>query len=189
MDYRDRYDVDGILTDFNDGMSYRGMSGKWGVAVNTIRKIISESNEYKQRVIEDIVNEVYPLCTSKEGILESDEYRIVQSTPVKDVKKKVRRLCRERAKKEGEECLFIPDWISRSTPRANRDKMMELAHELNLRIEESIHDFMQETGYSDYKNIHYVLCQLAVSGYSPASITEVCDRLDNIVCMLERNSG
>ena len=185
MDYRDRYDVDGILTDFNDGMSYRGMSGKWGVAVNTIRKIISESNEYKQRVIEDIVNQVYPLCTSKEGILESDEYRIVQSAPVKDIKKKVRRQCRERAKKEGKECLFIPDWMGRQAARANRDKMMQLAHELNLRIEESIYDFMQETGYSDYKNIHYVLCQLAVSGYSPASITEVCVRYEKTIEQIE----
>lgn len=189
MDYRDRYDVDGIVEDFDSGMSYRSMSGKWGVSVNTLRKIISGSEVYKDRAVQEAVNKVYPLSTSKKGILESEEYEIIKTSPIKDIKKKVRRACRERAKKEGKECLFVPDWMGRQAARANRDKMMQLAHELNLRIEESIYDFMQETGYSDYKNIHYVLCQLAVSGYSPASITEVCDRLDNIVCMLERNSG
>lgn len=185
MDYRDRYDVDGIVEDFDNGMSYRNMGGKWSISVNTLRKIISESDVYKDRVVQEAVNKVYPLSTSTEGILESEEHEIIRTVFIKDIKKKVRRACRERAKKEGKECLFVPDWMGRQAARANRDKMMQLAHELNLRIEESIYDFMQETGYSDYKNIHYVLCQLAVSGYSPASITEVCARYEKTIEQIE----
>lgn len=186
--YPMRYPVEEIMKDSKSGMSYRNMNKKYNISINTLRKIIHDSMDRQKEV--SVADEIYSLATRNEGILESEEYQIISSYLSvwdNEVKKKIRRQCRERALREGNRCLFVPDWIGRETPRGNRDLMMGLANELNQRIHESISSFIEETGYANHKVIHFVLCQLAVNGFSPASISDICDRYDNIVCALEES--
>lgn len=79
--------------------------------------------------------------------------------------------------------MFIPDWLGRTSPRENRDRMMQIVNNLYDDIEEYVQEYIQESGIEDARDVRWTMMQL-VNG-KVSVVMNMCETAENVIEKLE----
>lgn len=200
-----------VQADRVEGLSLDALVEKYkehGVTKNWVRRICKDLKVVK--VVsspQKAIAAVYPLAIRPIGVKPSEYFPILREcyglaydedagyeklnmTPAQ--KSYLRKAVKEKARKEGKEAHFIPEWLDRTQPELCNGVMLECAQSLYDAFEEQVAIFLdlfpeladgKGRGYS----IRQELFSLVVKGYDPAGVQKRCGRNTEAVEFLSGN--
>lgn len=200
-----------VIADRAEGMSYAALEEKYkehGVTVKWAKRVCKDLKVVKAvSSPQKAIAAVYPLAIRPIGVKPSEYFPILREcygtvydeeagydklnmTPAQ--KSYLRSAVKDKAKKEGKEAFFIPEWLDRNDPEFCNGIMLECAQSLYDAFEEQVSIFLhffpeladgKGRGYS----IRQELFSLVVKGYDPAGVQKRCGRNTEAVEFLSGN--
>ena len=189
-----------VKADRADGMTYDALVEKYkehGVTKNWVRRVCKGIKPKKIKTnVQKAVDAVYQLAVRPIGVKPSEYFPILRECYglVYDAKAGYEKLnvtagqrsylrsqVKEKAKKEGKEAHFIPEWMDRVQPRLCNKVMLECAQSLYESFEEQVAYFLEmfpelNEGKGAGYSIRNELFSLVVQGYDPSGVHNRCER-------------
>lgn len=186
-----------VLQDRQDGMSVRAITEKYeahGVTKKWVERVTKDVAKPESQP-QQAAKKVFPLATSPIGVKQSECYNIYMQVYgtvwdeennvyvlniTQEQKDYIKHLVKERAKKEGKQALFLPDWMDRSNPLVCNQLMLEAAQNLNDALTEQVEYFRTLFPEANTYSVVHEMLSLAFRGYNPESVESRCNR--NVTC-------
>lgn len=200
-----------VIADREAGLSWPALAEKYkeqGLTVKKARNICKDLKVVKvMSSPQKAIAAVYPLAIRPIGVKPSEYFPILREcygtvydeeagydklnmTPAQ--KSYLRSKVKEKARKEGKEAHFIPEWLDRVQPDLCNGVMLECAHNLYDAFEEQVAIFLDifpelAEGRGKGYSIRQELFSLVVRGYDPAGVQKRCERNKEAVEFLSGN--
>lgn len=189
-----------VLADRAAGMSYAKLEEKYkeyGVTVKWAKRVCKDIKPKKIKTnVQKAVDAVYQLAVRPIGVKPSEYFPILREfygvkydakagyeklNMTASQRSYLRSKVKEKAKKEGKEAHFIPEWMDRVQPRLCNKVMLECAQSLYESFEEQVAYFLEmfpelNEGKGNGYSIRNELFSLVVQGYDPSGVHNRCER-------------
>jgi len=189
-----------VVADREAGMSWPALAEKYkdqGLTVKKARNMCKDIKVVKaatspQKAIAAILplairpigvkpSEYFPILRECYGLVYDEEagYEKLNMTPAQ--KSYLRSAVKEKARKQGKEAHFIPEWLDRNEPEYCNWLMLQCAQSLYDCFEEQVGYFLEvfpelADGRGRGYSIRNELFSLVVGGYDPAGVHKRCER-------------
>lgn len=189
-----------VREDRANGMSWAALAEKYkdrGITVKKARNMCKDIKVVKMATSpQRAIAAVYPLAIRPIGVKPSEYFHILRECygveydaeagyeklkMTAGQKSYLRAKVKERAKNEGKEAHFIPEWMDREDPAFCNQVMLECAQNLYDAFEEQVAYFLEmfpelNEGKGKGYSIRNELFSLVVQGYDPAGVHKRCER-------------
>lgn len=195
------------------GMSRRKIVTTTGETEHFVRKVVTGIPAIKKQLATPFsksVQQVYELACREQGVKDYElrgvlhsEYGCAwnhsegcyESLYDKDTIKRVKAKVRDQAITNGQDAIFVPDWVDNSAPTESRTTLEQAANILSSRLDELMDEFMSEFSSNDttedvskqrYAARRHVLKLLSGLGQEPTST--LLERTKDITDMLDEKA-
>lgn len=180
-----KYDSKKVYQDRDEGMSIRKIAAKHGISPDTVQRLLKR-REMKNDV-QDVVDEIYSIAISKQGISSMQEYSLLKSVGENTRMKAIRAQCRRKAEKDGEVCKFVPGWLYGGDSRRKLNSMLQSAQTVYEKIQDEVDEMLHEQNMTDIscvqrkEMIHYLI---TLATGSEGEVIKRCEHLNDLVNIL-----